>query len=192
LENLNMSGWDFSKMGSFDIMPIFWTSAGWLKKLDLTNAIFTWNLSFRLAPLLEEIKLDWVDTSNVTDMNQLFFSDRSLTWLDLSNFDTSKVTNMSNMFWWCSNLVDLNMSGWDFRNVSNFSLLMNLWNYNNSSSFTYSSLKKLNLTNTKYTWNMQNAFWWLTGLNQIILDWADTSSVTGMTQLFAWDTSLTW
>jgi surface protein len=28
LEKLNMSGWNFSKMGSFDIMPMFWTSAG--------------------------------------------------------------------------------------------------------------------------------------------------------------------
>ena len=39
-----------------------------------------------------------VDTSKVTNMNNMFGNCRSLAYLDVSKFDTSKVTNMSEMF----------------------------------------------------------------------------------------------
>ena len=60
-----------------------------------------------------------IDTSNVTDIANMFESCTSLTSLDLSSFNTSKVTSMSNMFYKCSSLTSLDLSGFDVSNVTN-------------------------------------------------------------------------
>ncbi len=51
---------------------------------------------FRNNPSLY-LELDYLDTSNVTNMDAMFRNSQATT-LDLSSFNTSKVTNMSNMF----------------------------------------------------------------------------------------------
>ena len=58
-----------------------------------------------------------IDTSNVTDMGQMFSSCSSLNTLDLSNFNTSNVTNMSDMFSSCSSLNTLDLRSFDTRDV---------------------------------------------------------------------------
>lgn len=60
-----------------------------------------------------------VDTSNVTDMNNMFSNCGALTSLDISGWDTSNVTNMSNMFKGCNALTSLDISGWDTSKVTN-------------------------------------------------------------------------
>ena len=57
---------------------------------------------------------EW-DTSNVTTMNNMFYSCRSLESLDLSSFNTSNVTNMFDMFSECENLKELNISNFEVR-----------------------------------------------------------------------------
>ena len=52
-----------------------------------------------------------VDTSNVTTMDGMFDSCRSLTFLDLSTWDISNGTNMSNMFRNCISLKTIRMVG---------------------------------------------------------------------------------
>jgi surface protein len=42
--------------------------------------------------------LDTWDTSNIENMQQIFYSNTNLTGLDLSSWDTSNVTNMGNLF----------------------------------------------------------------------------------------------
>ena len=59
------------------------------------------------------------NTSNVTNMYEMFDDCYSLTSLDLSNFDTSNVTNMLGMFSNCSSLASLDLGGWDTSNVTN-------------------------------------------------------------------------
>lgn len=59
-----------------------------------------------------------LDTSNITEMNEMFRDCTKLTHLDLSNFDTSKVTNMHQMFYNCPQLTTLNLSGFDTSNVT--------------------------------------------------------------------------
>ena len=54
--------------------------------------------------------LEYLNTSCVTDMSQMFFDCSSLTTLDLSHFDTSNVTNMRFMFCDCSSLTTLDLS----------------------------------------------------------------------------------
>ena len=60
-----------------------------------------------------------VDTSNVTNMNDMFRSCSALTSLDVSKFDTSNVTNMNYMFDDCDALTSLDVSGWDTSKVTN-------------------------------------------------------------------------
>ena len=48
-----------------------------------------------------------LDTSNITDMSNLFNGCSSLTTLDLSKWNISNVTNMQNMFLGCSTLKDV-------------------------------------------------------------------------------------
>ena len=63
------------------------------------------------------------DTSNVTDMNNMFGSCSGLTSLDLSNFNTSNVTNMSEMFYGCEGLTSLDLSNFNTSNVTEMSYM---------------------------------------------------------------------
>lgn len=76
---------------------------------------------------LEKLDLSNFDTSNVTDMEDMFWDCRTLKELDLSNFDTSNVTNMLEMFGACTNLNKLSIPfdtskvtdmSWMFRSCS--------------------------------------------------------------------------
>ena len=186
LEDLNLSWWDFRNINNASLMmSLMWWTPQSLKKLNMTNTKYTWSASYAFGWLtkLEELNLDWADTRGVTNMNAMFNWDSNLTWLDLSSFDISNVTSMWSMFWWCNKLENLNLSGWDFRNVSNASLMSMMWLHS-------TLLKKLNMTNTKYTWNATYAFGWLNKLEELSLDWADTSNITSMNAMFNWDSNL--
>lgn len=67
------------------------------------------------------LDLSWLDTSNITDMRNMFYSCRNLTNLDISNFDTSKVTIMRNMLSYLDNMLSLDLSSFDTSNVTNMS-----------------------------------------------------------------------
>ena len=70
--------------------------------------------------ILESIEgLEYLDTSEVTDMFSMFQNCTSLTNLDISGFDTRKVTNMSRMFQNCSSLVNINVNHFDTSLVTN-------------------------------------------------------------------------
>ena len=68
---------------------------------------------------LVSIDFSGVDTSNVTDMNGMFWGCSGLTSLDVSGFDTSKVTDMRMMFSGCSSLASLDLSRFDTSMVEN-------------------------------------------------------------------------
>jgi len=58
---------------------------------------------------LTSLDVSKFDTSNVTEIHQMFGSCFDLTSLDLSNFDTSKVTNMYRLVARCSSLTSVQM-----------------------------------------------------------------------------------
>ena len=65
------------------------------------------------------IGLEYLNTSNVTNMASMFDGCYSLTTLDLSSFNTSSVTDMKMMFYECPNLTTIYVSsGWSTANVS--------------------------------------------------------------------------
>ena len=67
--------------------------------------------------LLKTFNVSNLDTSQVTNMSNMFYACMGLTSLDLSNFDTSKVTNMSDMFGGCMGLTSLDLSNWNISKV---------------------------------------------------------------------------
>ena len=67
--------------------------------------------------------LENLNTSEVTDMKEMFYSCQELTSLDLSTFDTHKVTNMEGMFENCTRLKMLDITSFDVSNVTSFMLM---------------------------------------------------------------------
>lgn len=62
-----------------------------------------------------------LDTSQVTNMSDMFGLCRSLTELDLTGFDTSKVTDMSGMFMFCESVKVLDLSSFNTSMVTDMS-----------------------------------------------------------------------
>ena len=65
------------------------------------------------------------NTSNVTNMSDMFWQCSGLTSLDVSGWDTSKVTNMNQMFHGCNKLETLYLSGWDTSKVTTMNGMFN-------------------------------------------------------------------
>ena len=156
-----------------------------------------------------ELDLSNFDTSQVTDMSNMFYGMSNLTTLNLSNFDTSKVINMGSMFYGMSNLTSLNLSSFDtsqvtymyfmFYGMSNLTTL-NLSNFDtskviNMGSMFYgmSNLTSLNLSSfdTSKVWNMRYMFYNMRNLTTLNLSNFDTSKVTDMGSMFSSMSSLT-
>ena len=69
------------------------------------------NKSNGIVPLeITEASFKGSNTSNVTNMNNMFQFCNSLTSLDVSNFNTSNVTNMDSMFNNCTSITSLDVS----------------------------------------------------------------------------------
>lgn len=68
------------------------------------------SITFNNKENIKSIKKMQLDTSNVTNMNNMFNGCSSLITLDMSSINTSKVTTMQEMFSGCSSLTSLNLS----------------------------------------------------------------------------------
>ena len=77
-----------------------------LPKINTSN-VTNMNAMFYYCDKLLEIKLEYFDTSKVTDMSYMFNRCMLVTSLDMTNFDTSKVTDMSAMLYMCSSLTTI-------------------------------------------------------------------------------------
>jgi len=71
--------------------------------------------------------LDYFDTSNVTNMRDMFNGSSRLTSLNVSGWDTRNVTDMSGMFLETTSLASLNLSGWDTRSVTSMNGMFAAW-----------------------------------------------------------------
>ena len=143
-----------------------------------------------------------LNTTNVTDMSEMFMYCSSLTTLDVSGFDTRNVTNMTSMFYNCSNLITLDVSGFDTHNVTNmasmFSNCSNLTTLdvsgfvtNNVTSIACmfvdcSSLTTLDVSgfDTHNVTDMSGMFYGCSGLTTIDVSGFDTHNVTDMSGMF--------
>ena len=156
-----------------------------------------------------DIDLSNFDTSQVTDMDEMFYQMYNLTSLNLSNFDTSKVTNMSSMFCGMSRLTSLDLSSFDTSKVTNMDHMfsntynlttLDLSNFNTSKVTDMQwmfngmdNLTTLNLSNfdTSKVTNMSSMFYGMSRLTTLNLSNFDTSKVTDMNNMFRNMSSIT-
>ena len=152
---------------------------------------------------LQEIEnIEYLDTSNVTNMSHMFSSCSRITTLDVSNFDTSKVTNMRAVFANCNILTTLDLSNFNTSNITNISHMfsgcvslttLDLSNFNtsnvtdmNSMFSDCSSLTTLGISNfnTSNVINMAYMFYGCSSLTILDISNFDTSNVIDMSWMF--------
>ena len=121
--------------------------------------------------------LDYLNTSQVTNMRYMFRNSVSLPALDLRNFNTQKVTNMSYMFSGCNGLKSVNLSTFDTSKVTNMSHMFD--GCNNLSSIDMSCINACNAT------NMNSMFSGCKTLTSLYLNDFITNKVTDMSSMFA-------
>lgn len=121
--------------------------------------------------------LEYLKTSNETNMSNMFYNCESLTSLDLSSFDTSNVTDMSGMFSDCEFLTSLYLSGsFKTSNVTNMSSMF-------SGCRALTSLD-LNSFDTSKVTDMSGMFNGCSVLTSLDLSKFDTSNLISMDNMF--------
>lgn len=133
-----------------------------------SNALFS-----GLRNVTEFHNMENFNTSNVTDMSQMFAGTSKLSNLNLSNFDTSNVTDMSDMFRGC-NAETIDLSGFNTSNVLNM-----------SGMFYSCVIESIDLTHfdTAKVTDMSDMFNNIKFMETIDLSSFDTSNVTDMTRM---------
>ncbi|MEC5317310.1 BspA family leucine-rich repeat surface protein, partial [Enterococcus casseliflavus] len=140
-------------------------------------------LFYELRNLTEIEGLDVLDTSQVTNMRQMFQFCESLTSLDVSSFDTSHVTSMSSMFRDCESLTSIDVSNFDTSHVTDMSSM-----FANCESLT--SIDVSNFDTSQAT-DMNGMFFHCKSLTSLDISSFDTNQVTDINSMFDGCDSLT-
>ena len=154
---------------------------------DITHAVFdasfadvrptnTYYWFGEMENLLTITGLEYLNTSEVTNMNGMFMDCCSLTSLDVSHFDTKKVTTMRGLFAGCSEVPSLDVSHFDTRNVTNMADMFS----------SCSSLTALDIRNfdTQKVTDMYAMFWDCQELTSLDVRFLNTAKVENMGYMF--------
>ncbi len=114
VKNLGVVGWKNLASAFFGCDKLTEFTSG----ITDTSSVTITNGAFLNTTSLTSLDVSSFDTSNVTDMGEMFKNASSLT-LDLSSFDTSNVENMFAMFANTSSLTSLDLSSFNTSNVTN-------------------------------------------------------------------------
>ena len=136
----------------------------------------TYSWFYLMKNLLTINDIEYLNTSEVTNMAHMFNSCSKLTSIDLSGFNTSKVTEMRVMFCNCTGLTGLDLSSFNTSNVTN---MFNI--FGGCSGLTSLDLSSFNTSNVT---NMFNIFGGCSGLTSLDLSSFNTSNVTDMGRMF--------
>lgn len=111
--NYAITGWSIDEDQNGSLEVYFGANNGRITFPANCNALFYY------YGALESIVFDNVDTSQVTNMSQMFAYSFNLSGeLDLSNFDTSSVTTMSNMFTSVYKVTSFDLSNFDLSSAT--------------------------------------------------------------------------
>ena len=125
---------------------------------------------------VNSLDLSNFDTSQVTDMQEMFRYCTKLISLDVSNFDTSQVTDMYGMFNSCYKLTSLDVSNFNTSQVTDMQSM-----FDNCSSLTSLDLSNFN---TSQVTDMYGMFKYCEKLTSLNVSNFDTSQVTDMRVMF--------
>ena len=153
-----------------------------IEKIDTSNVTNMQNM-FNGCSSLTQLNVSNFNTSNVTNMSSMFRGCSSLTTLDLSNFNTSNVITMGYMFYNCSSLNELDVSNFDTENVTNMAYM-----FENCSKLTSLDVSNFDVSNVNNMYSMFNSCSSLTSLD---VSNFDTSNVTNMRYMFQHCSKLT-
>ena len=145
---------------------------------NLTNSIQSNEQSSKNEKLSSENNYDsqenyikFLNTSNVTNMSDMFYGCNSLISLpDISKWNTSNIKDMNKMFYRCNSLISLpDISKWDTSNVNNINLIF----YRCNSLISLPDISKWNTSNVT---NMSHMFY-------------ECSSIISLPDISKWNTS---
>ena len=141
------------------------------------------NWFYNMSKLTSIIGIEYLNTSEVTDMSGMFYDCRSLTSLDVTKFDTSNVTTMMDMFNGCRSLTSLDVTNFNTSNVTDMAYM-----FKNCSSLTSLDVTNFNTSNVT---DMMGMFYGCRSLTSLDVTYFDTSKVTTMSAMFYGCRSLT-
>lgn len=166
------------------LMDCSWLFSGFMglttiTHLEYLNTSQVTNMQgmFQDCESLEALDLSTFNTENVTNMYAMFNSCKSLKSLNLSSFNTSKVTLMGFMFSDCESLTALNLSSFNTENISDYEHMF----------YRCKSLTALDLSsfNSKEILNTSCMFTGCIALKALDLSSFDTSKTTNMPSMFS-------
>jgi surface protein len=130
-----------------------------LSSIDIPLIGNSMNGCFMYAYVFNSDIGNW-DTSNVSDMHQMFWSADSFNQ-DIGNWDTSHVSDMGSMFYGADSF-NQDISNWDTYNVSDMG-----WMFMDADSFN----QDISRWNTSNVIDMASMFWGASSFNQNLANW---------------------
>ncbi|HFK2761777.1 TPA: BspA family leucine-rich repeat surface protein [Enterococcus faecalis] len=174
---------EFDNQASFNLGIYITSVKSVIFEGEVTAGTYLVGLFRDMRNLTKIENLNFLDTSKVTSMNQMFSGCVSLTSLDVSKFDTSNVVNMDEMFGNCRNLTSLDVSGFNTEKVQTMSSMF----------FDCRSLTSLDVSkfDTSSVVNMDSMFAYCMGLTSLDVSGFNTGNVTNMSYMFSSCSNLT-
>ena len=148
------------------------TGLNYLNTSEVTNMLGMF-WDCKYLTSLDEISFN---TANVTDMRFMFTECENLTSLDLSSFNTANVTDMLAMFWNCKNLTSLDVSSFNTSNVTDMAAM-----FENCGKLTSLDLSSFNTSKVTI---MSHMFSGCENLTSLDLSSFNTAKVTDMKYMF--------
>ncbi len=141
-----------------------------------TSEVTSMKEMFMHCDSLVDMSVSGFDTKNVTDMSGMFADCGKLRKLDVSKFNTSNVTDMSHMFSECKNVMALKVDNFDTRNVTNMAYMFN--------NCVYAFPLKVSNFDTRNVTDMSYMFYGCKYETYIDVSRFNTANVTDMTAMF--------
>ena len=139
--------------------------------------ISTFKWFYGLVHLVSITGMEYLNTSEVTDMSQMFEACRSLREIDLSHFNTEKVKKMSLMFAFCSSLMSLDLSSFHTPQLLEMKEM-----FEGCEALTNLDMRNFN---TEKIEDMSTLFLYCYALTNLDISSFDTRNVTKMTGMFS-------
>ena len=141
-----------------------------------TSNVTSMNSMFYKCSSLTSLDVSHFDTHNVKDFTTMFHSCSSLPSLDVSNFNTSSATTMLTMFAGCRNLKELDLEKFDTKNVTDMK-----WMF-----IECENLTKINVSSfdTRNVTSMRGIFYGCSSLEVIDIGNFNTEAVTSVRDFF--------
>lgn len=168
------------------------STAGWFRYFSIeqfdglnylnTSEVTDMQSMFLSCSNLKGLDLSHFDTRMVTDMNGMFAGCSLIESLDVSHFNTGLVTNMSGMFDYCSALQHLDIANFDTGCVTDISYM-----FNGCEALADLNVRMFQTGNVNY---MNSMFAGCKQLQTLDLSTWDTDCVTDMSDMFNGDQAM--